>query len=626
MALSSLPRPSSEPVAASSPSQASPAAHQTLRIGLVQSNIVDYEKLRREKGAGAVVREVLDTHYAMSYDAVERQHADAVLWSETVYPTTFGHPKSSAGAELDHEILSIVNAAGVPFVFGTYDRDSAGEYNAAAFVAPGAGLLGLYRKTRLFLLTEYLPDWLDSPTLRQWLPWAGTWRPGSGARVFPLRLADGREIPVLPLICLDDVDATLAIEGARLGGQAILTMSNDAWFSANAQGAELHQAVAAFRSIETRLPQFRVTTSGYSAVIDPSGSVIAGSRLGERTLVVGEQLVREPPQTLMLRWGDWVGRAAALLLALMAGWALVTTVGQRLGLTESGGDAATDSALPTTFKVALLPPLARFAAGLLRSLARLSLLGMAAVMLLGDTAVQTNTLAQLRLFGLLFLAPEAAAWCLLQAFSARASIEGETLVLSRGQQRLELALGDIAALEPWRLAIPSTGATLRLVSGECWPYGLALADPAALARALRLGDGGKASAVSRVSLYAAARAAIRLGWLDRPLLKYGVLPLLLALPAFRLHQYIAYGSALGEYYSFGLLAYAKAFALWWAAWAMGVILCAAVLRAVIEAGTLLAVLLRPSRSTGIRRGLERLGHAALYLGLPSWLLMRLLAN
>ena len=92
-----------------------------------------------------------------SYDAVERQHADAVLWSETVYPTTFGHPKSEAGAELDREILGIVDAAGVPFVFGTYDRDAAGEYNAAAFVAPGTGLLGFYRKTRPFPLTEHVP-------------------------------------------------------------------------------------------------------------------------------------------------------------------------------------------------------------------------------------------------------------------------------------------------------------------------------------------------------------------------------------------------------------------------------------------------------------------------------------
>jgi apolipoprotein N-acyltransferase len=206
---------------------AAPSAGPSLRLGLVQSNIVAYERQRQEKGTHAVVRELLDTHFAMSYDAIVRQHADAVMWSETAYPTTFGHPKSEAGAQFDREIVATMGEAGVPFVFGTYDRDGAGEYNAAAFVQPGTGLLGFYRKTRLFPLTEYVPSWLDGPALRRALPWTGDWQPGNGARVFPLRLRDGREVTVLPLICRDDVDPGLALDGARLGAQAILTMSND---------------------------------------------------------------------------------------------------------------------------------------------------------------------------------------------------------------------------------------------------------------------------------------------------------------------------------------------------------------------------------------------------------------
>ena len=599
-------------------------AGKPLRIALVQSNIVDYERLRREKGAAAVVREVLDTHYAMSHDAVERQHADAVLWSETVYPTTFGRPKSEAGAELDREILGIVDAAGVPFVFGTYERDASGEYNAAAFVAPGTGLLGFYRKTRVFPLTEFVPPWLDGPLLRHWLPWAGTWRPGTGARVFPLRLADGREIPVLPLICLDDMDTGLAIDGARLGAQAILTLSNDSWFTDHAQGAELHQAAAAFRSIETRLPQFRVTTNGYSAVIDATGTVIAGARIGERTLVVGAVPVHEVPRTLMLAWGDWVGPAAAVflvLLALTAAWR-----GRQARVAEQASASAVVAAgVPAD--VAVLPLAARVAAGVLRAFARGSLLWMGAALLLGDAAWQANTLAQMRTFAALFLAPEAAACCVLLAFGARASIEPGVLVLTRGARRLELALRDIAAVEAWRVPIPGPGASLRLANGERWRYGLAHADPAAVARALAAGGTpAQGSAPSRATLYAQARLAMRRGRLDRASAKFALFPLALALPAFRLHQHIAYGSSFGEYYTFGLTAYLTTFALWWATWAIGVVLCAAALRAAIEAGTLAAVLLRPGQAIGVRRWLERLGLAALYIGLPAWLLLRVFAD
>ena len=592
---------------------AEPATSDSLRIGMVQSNIVDYERQRQEKGAHAVVREVLDTHFAMTYDAVVRQRAHAVLWSETAYPTTFGNPKSDAGAELDREILALVNAAGVPLVFGTYDRDANGEYNAAAFLEPGTGLLGFYRKSSLFPLTEYVPAWLDGPALRRWLPWTGTWQPGAGARVFPLRLADGREIPVLPMICLDDMNTGLAIEGARLGAQVILSMSNDSWFTA-APGMDMHLAAAAFRSIETRLPQFRVTPNGYSAVIDARGSVIASAGKGERALVVDDVPVGAPVPTLMVAWGNWVGPVSIAFLALLGALAAIRA------LVRHKAEEAPEPLAAITFpvKVAVLPPAARLAAGVLRTFARGSLLWMGAAILFGDT-LRGNTLAQIRTFAGLFLVPEIASWCVLHAFAARASMENGKLVLARGVHRLELAVRDIAAIRPWRVPVPCPGATLQLVSGERWRYGLAIAQPAALARALF--PAGRASRQAAELTYAKVRAAVRRGRLDHPFAKFVLFPTLLAIPAFRLHQHIAFGSSFGEYDLFGLKAYLIAFSLWWAAWTIGVVLSAAALRAAVEAGTLLAVVLRPVKATEARRWLERFSLAALYIGPPSWLLL-----
>ena len=603
-------------------STADASTGKPLRVALVQANISDYERMREQHGADAVVRQLLDTHFAMSYDAVERQHADAVLWSETVYPTTFGHPKSEAGAELDRAILSIVDAARVPFVFGTYDLDADGEYNAAAFVEPGKGLLGFYRKTRLFPLTEAIPAWLDGPAVRRWLPWAGTWKPGTGARVFPLRLADGREIPVQPLICRDDVDPQLAIDGARLGAQALLTMSNDAWFTEHRQGAALHQAAAAFRSIETRLPQFRVTTNGYSAVIDATGSIVAGTRMGERTLVIGDLPVRAPPPTLMVAWGDWIGRAGAAFLALLAALAAL----RRWGLTDAGEASPALDLAARSVDVAVLPRAARIAAGALRTVARAGLLWMIAAVLLGDAALQSNTLAQVRSFVALFLVPEAAAWCVLRAFAARAAIVDGKMVLTSGSRRLELALADIAAAQPWRLPIPSPGLSIALASGQHWPHGLAFAHPDALARALApvRDASARPHAASAAARYAHAAQAARRSVLDHPLVKFGLFPLLLAIPAFRLHQHIAYGGTFGEYLTFGWRAYLATFALWWAAWGVGVVLCAAALRTAIEVGTLAGAVLTPARAVDARRVLEMLGLAALYVGLPAWMLVRML--
>jgi apolipoprotein N-acyltransferase len=590
-------------------------AGKPLRMGLIQANMGDYENRWQQTGAYAVVREVLNRHFAMGYEAVARQGAQALMWSETAYPTTFGHPKSEAGAEFDHEILDYVKAANVPLVFGTYDRDALGEYNAAAFVQPDAGLVGAYRKTHLFPFTEYLPSWLDGPLARRLLPWAGGWQPGNGARVLPLRLADGREIPVLPLICRDDVDPSLAISGARLGGQVILTMSNDSWFSEEGPGARLHQAAAAFRSIETRLPQFRVTTNGFSAAIGTDGEILAGTRAGEPALVIADLPVRSPAPTLMVLWGDWVGPACGGLLLVLAGLAANRALSPRRSPEPGRGPA------PPVFpmRVAVLPFGARVSAGVLRALARLGLLGMCLALLLNEP-LRSNTLGQLRIFALVFLLPEAIAWCVLAAFAAQASVSAGKLLLQRGSQRLELELADLSAITVWRLPLPGPGVALRLNSGQEWPNGLALADTAGFAAGLAA-SGGPALIVRRPPAFGFGASPGR--WLDKPLAKFVLLPLALAIPAFHLHQHIAYGSAFGEYYSFGLAAYLSAFALWWAAWTIGVTLGATVLRMLIESGALLAAVVRPDEATGIRQGLERIGHLALYLALPGWLLFRI---
>ena len=610
---------------AASPVRGGEPSGAALRLGLVQSNITDYERLRREHGAGAVVREVLDKHYAMSHDAVEKQRVHAVLWSETVYPTTFGKPKSEAGAELDREIVEIVNAAGVPFVFGTYDRDESGEYNAAAFVAPGDGIVGVYRKTRPFPLSEHVPAWLDSPALRGWLPWLGSWQPGNGARVLPLRLADGREIAALPLICLDAMDVGLAVDGARLGAQVILTMSNDSWFSLYPLGAELHLAAAAFRSIETRLPQFRVTSSGYSAVIDAGGGITVSSRMGERTLVVGDVPVPAgaPEPSLVVAWGDWVGRAAAALLLMLLAAAAWPRRSARDAAAETAG-----AALDYRARVSVLPPAVRIAAAALRVVARVALLGLGAAVLLGEASLAAKPLAQLRWFVALVLAPEAAAWLLLRAYAATASIAQGELRLLRAGRSLDLPIADIGQVKAWTSPLPAPGATLSLRSGTPRRLGLAGADPLQLSAALAAAGAPlqAAAAPARAGAYAhACLAAGRPKGLAHPFAKFVLLPLLLAIPAFRLHQQIAYGGAFGEYLSYGLQAYLTSFALWWAGWVIAVAWFAALLRLLIDAATWAAVLRRPAQAPAARRRLERLGLALLYLGLPAWLLMRMVA-
>ena len=232
----------------------------------------------------------------------------------------------------------------------------------------------------------------------------------------------------------------------------------------------------------------------------------------------------------------------------------------------------------------------------------------------------------MRMFSALCLAPLAAAWCIARAFAATARIEGDALVLEQRERRTEIEVKRIAALEPWALPLPSTGVWLRMDSGRCWSRGLALDDPAALVDAL-IDAGAPASVAEASTGRALAYARTRLAasshrLLDHPLVKFVLFPLVPALPAFRLHQHIAFGGTFGEYHTYGLQAYLTALGIWWASWAIGLVIFAVLLRAIIEAGTWLSLVLRRDSAIGIRRTLEFLGRLLFYVGVPAWLLIR----
>jgi len=282
---------------------------------VVQTNLAHYDRLAAARGTHAAVRTILDTHYALSRAAVARGDIDVLVWSETVYPTTFGAPKSEDGAAFDREIASFVAGTRVPLVFGSYDLEDGVEYNAAVFLAPPSGgplEYETYRKAWLFPLTERTPALFDRPWIRSRLPWLGTWQSGAGPAVVSLPLADGRRLPVAPLICYDAVAPRFALDAVRAGAQLIVTLSNDSWFAVGL-GPRLHLVVAAFRSIETRRAQVRATTTGISAIIAASGEIEEAAGVHERAALVGAVRPESRATTLMLAWGDWFGPVAAAL-------------------------------------------------------------------------------------------------------------------------------------------------------------------------------------------------------------------------------------------------------------------------------------------------------------------------
>lgn len=290
-------------------------------VGVVQADLAHYDRLRAEVGTYEAVRRIVETHLAMSDEIRTRANVDVLVWPETVYPTTFGSPKSEEGAAFDRAIAGLVVASGRPLVFGSYDADGDREYNAAVFLEPdgtGGVTFETYRKASLFPLTERVPAWLDGPRLRAWMPWLGSWQPGGGDNLREITLGGGRRLRVAPLICYDAVYPEHAIRAVRAGAELIVTLSNDSWL-ADGEGARLHFVISAFRSIETRRPQVRATTTGISAIIGPDGTVLARAGIHERAGLTGSVVPVRDLTTLAVGWGNWLPPTAFVVAcALLA--------------------------------------------------------------------------------------------------------------------------------------------------------------------------------------------------------------------------------------------------------------------------------------------------------------------
>ncbi len=156
--------------------------------------------------------------------------------------------------------------------------------------------------------------------------------------------------------------------------------------------------------------------------------------------------------------------------------------------------------------------------------------------------------------------------------------------------------------------------------------GIGVADPGAILRSLQASGASPAATVPDGTLarFLAARAGRARSVLDRAWLKFGLYPLLPALVAFRLHQHIAYGGTFGEAYSFGVQAWLLGLLVWWGKWAMGMTALAGGLRALGEALALALSPLRGRDAVADRRRLEHALRLAYYLGVPAWLVLRLL--
>jgi apolipoprotein N-acyltransferase len=104
-----------------------------------------------------------------------------------------------------------------------------------------------------------------------------------------------------------------------VGGATLLAnVSNDAWFGARAP-ARQHLDMARLRAVEERRWLLRATTTGISAIVDPTGRLVATTDVGTPAMLEGE-VHPSQEKTPYQRWGDLAAWCAVALVIAAPIW------------------------------------------------------------------------------------------------------------------------------------------------------------------------------------------------------------------------------------------------------------------------------------------------------------------
>lgn len=230
----------------------------------------------------------------------------------------------------------------------------------------------------------------------------------------------------------------------------------------------------------------------------------------------------------------------------------------------------------------------------------------------------------LRLFAVMTLAPAAGAWAIGRAFAAIVAVEGGDVVVCRRGARLVVPRRSITDVRPWTVPLPAPGLTVHLASGRRLRWRLETRDPLDLLAVLAVESGATAAGGRRlhpIAVWAHARG--RGPTVAGALGKFAAFALPPAAVFWNLHQHIAYGGTLGQYYLEGAGPWLTTFATYWATVIVYLVLYAGVWRGVGELIALVAAAVAPARAAPVRQVIEVLLGVAYYAGVPALVALRL---
>jgi apolipoprotein N-acyltransferase len=267
--------------------------------------------------------------YADQTRQAAHHHVDLVVWPEAAAAFFFQpndvYPPRFAGDALYRErLLKLAESTSVPILFGApalgrAADGSIGTYNRAYLVSGAGKVVGYYDKIQLVPFGEYVPfRAVLGFVVNRIVHGFGDMIPGTAQTLFEVK---GARLAVL--ICYESIFPDLTRRAVKSGADVLVNITNDAWYGKSSAPHQL-LAMAALRSVETKVPMVRVANTGISAIVHPDGRITARTPLFQRGTEI-EDVAWRPRRTVYTLVGDlfseicFVLTVLGLLLALLRG-------------------------------------------------------------------------------------------------------------------------------------------------------------------------------------------------------------------------------------------------------------------------------------------------------------------
>ncbi len=263
-----------------------------IRVSVIQGNIREDEKRN-----SSMIPHAIDTYGQLSLKAAQT-HPALIIWPETALPF-FYKQEDLYSPQID----ACIRRAGTSFLVGSLNADpqkdskSSARLRNRAFMISASGLAaGYHDKHHLVPFGEYVPLEPVIGRLGKLIAQAGNFSPGSG-EFSPLPFqAPGKKqshdktasgaasYSAGVLICFESLFADLSRQFVLNHADILAVITNDAWFGKTSAPAQ-HFSLAVLRAVENRRSVARAANTGISGFIDPAGSILAQTRMDEKTFL-----------------------------------------------------------------------------------------------------------------------------------------------------------------------------------------------------------------------------------------------------------------------------------------------------------------------------------------------------